>query len=205
VKPDPDLWGSGSHECLCSAQHTVSKIQQHLFDISRLACQSNNELPQDYLGYKQAYLSERRKLLETVAAYKMQTDAFEKLEQENNYLKHQLIPHYESNVQRQEVTCLEAQVLMQSLEVKLQKLEKVGCDEQEKKTRAFKATTGLENTETREIAALEKDIETCSKSPQIPTLHLRRSSRLRSTVDMQALKRTTRGGKRVQTEAKPKK
>jgi hypothetical protein len=178
VKSDPALWESGSHLCLCGAQNSVLKIHQHLVDISRLAWQTNNDLPQHYSEYKQAYLSEHRKLIETVSDQKVLIDTNERLEQENHYIKHQLIPRYESTFQRQEVSRLEAQVLVQSLEAKLQMLEKLSRDEQPKQTGAYKATVNLVHSQTQETAVLKKRRKTWSNSPQIPTTQPRRSSRL---------------------------
>lgn len=69
VKPEPASQDSESHIPLCDAQESVLKIHEHLVDISRLVCQKNEELAQQRSSYKQAYLSEHRKLLEMAAAY----------------------------------------------------------------------------------------------------------------------------------------
>lgn len=100
VKPDPAIKDSRPRIAFCAAQDLVLKIHQHLVDISRLACQTNDELAQQQSSYKQAYLSKHRKLLEIAVAHKALADTNQRLEQENIYLKQQLLPQYEHNLKR---------------------------------------------------------------------------------------------------------
>ncbi|KAF2818077.1 hypothetical protein CC86DRAFT_389194 [Ophiobolus disseminans] len=188
VKPDPDMQERVLHGPQYSAQDYVLRIHQHLVDISQLACQSKDELPQYQLNYKQAYLSEHQKLVETVAAHNLLADTNQVLEKENAYLKHQLIPQYERLLERQARADLEAQ----SVEVKLETLGKASSNDQEKHLRALEAASSFLSMQTRKIAALEKDVEARLSSSQLPTAQLRRSSRLSGT---NSLKRTLRGTK----------
>ena len=211
VKPDPAVQDSESHIFVCGAQDSVLKIHEHLVDISRLACQTNDELAQQQSSYKQAYLSEHRKLLEMAAAHSALTDANQRLEQENAYLKRQLIPQYERDLKRQEEMNLEAQILTKGLETKLLVLEKVSSDEQQKHARALKAATSLLNTQLQTVRELKKEIEqqstACSATPsqiQAPSKP-RRSGRLGNMASVQASERTLGSRKSAPSKMKGKK
>ncbi|KAF3030383.1 hypothetical protein E8E12_001252 [Didymella heteroderae] len=211
VKPDPASQDSESRISLCDAQDSVLKIHEHLVDISRLACQTNDELAHQRSSYKQAYFSEHRKLLEMAAAHKALTDANQRLEQENGYLKQQLIPQYERDLKRQEKMNLEAQILAKGLETKLLVLEKVNSDEQQRHARALEAATGLLHTQIQKIKDLKKEIEqrptACNATPsQIHTpSQPRRSGRLGNMTSVQASERTLRSRKSASSKVNAKK
>ncbi|KAF3037140.1 hypothetical protein E8E11_002060 [Didymella keratinophila] len=211
VKPDSALEDGEPRISANGAQNSVLKIHQHLVDISRLACQTNDELAQQQSSYKQAYLSEHRKLLEIAAAHNALTQANERLEQENVYLKQQLIPQHERNLERQKELNLEAQVLTKCLETKLLVLEKVNSDEQHKHARALEAAASLLNTQVQTIRDLKKEVEqqptACSagSSPSQTTLQPRRSGRLRNATSVQSTERALRSRKSPQSKVKAKK
>lgn len=195
---------------LRGAQDSVIQIHQHLVDISRLACQTNDELAQHQSSYKQAYLSEHQKLLDMTAAHNALADASSCLERENGYLKQQLILKYHSDLKRQQELSLEAQIHTRTLEAKLEVLERMGYDEQQKHTRALKVATSLLNMQTQRIEALEKEIDARSTARsaaalQVSTAQVRRSSRLRGATSVQPSERTLRGRKSAQLKAEAKK
>lgn len=154
---------------LRGTQDAVLKIHEHLVDISRLVCQTNDELAQQQSNYKQAYLSEHRKLLEVAANQNALADANQRLEEENSYLKLQLIPQYESTLKRQGEVVVELQILVKGLETKLLVLEKVNGDEQRQHARAIESATSLLNMQIQNIKDLKREIEQrstgCSTTP----------------------------------------
>jgi hypothetical protein len=211
IKPDPAIEDGRPRIAFCAAQDSVLKIHQHLVDISRLACQTNDELAQQQSSYKQAYLSEHRKLLEMTVAHKALADTNQHLEQENIYLKQQLLPQYEHNLERQKELNLEAHVLTKRLETKLLVLEKVNGDEQHKHARALEAATALLTTQVQTIRNLKKEIEqqptACNGglSSSEATPQPRRSGRLRNATSVPSSERTFRSRKSTQCKIKAKK
>lgn len=173
---------------------SVLKIHQHLVDISRLACQWNNKLPQEQKNYKQAYLSEHHKLLETVAAHKNLTEAHRILEREIKILKRQLVSEAGDSHEAPELSRRDTQFVVQSVA----------------ETHFSKVTFGKSkskrskdiNNQAKRIPAREKTSRGRMVPQQIPESQLRRSSRLknRNATILQAPMRILRGRQIMQTE-----
>jgi hypothetical protein len=144
-------------------------------------------------------------------AHKALADTNQHLEQDNIYLKQQLLPQYEHNLERQKELNFEAQVLTKCLETKLLVLEKVNGDEQQKHARALEAATALLTTQVQTIRNLKKEIEqqpiACNGGPSSSqaTSQPRRSGRLRNATSVQSSERTLRSRKSTQCKMKAKK
>jgi hypothetical protein len=145
------------------------------------------------------------------AAHKALAETNQHLEQENVYLKQQLLPRYERNLERQKELNLEAQVLTKCLETKLLILEKANGDEQHKHAKVLEAATSLLNTQFQTIRELKKEIEqqptACNGGPSSSqaTPQPRRSGRLRNATSAQSSERTLRSRKSTQSKVMAKK
>lgn len=201
VRPDPADQSSKPSLSLHNTQDAILKIHEHLIDISRLICEEINKPVKQQPDYKQAYLSEHRKLLEMAAAQNALADSKQHMEKENAYLRLQLIPQYENTLKRHEEMNLEAQVLTKGLETKLSILEKVNSEEQQKHARALEAAISLLNQQIQKVRDLEQEIEYRSKpsktaSPQIRIMpQPRRSSRLANLAGFQVAGHSLHGRK----------
>lgn len=208
MKPDPDGWDVGPSESRnhhSHAQDPLLGIHQHLVDISRLACQSNDELTRYQSCYEQAYRSEHQKLPEMIAAYNALAGEKQGLEEENRYLKRQLMPQYERVLKRQEQEIKEMQIHSKSLEAVIQDMQKMSGEEQQKHVKAIETATNSLRTQSRRIKALEKKIQKNLNPPQALSVSpLRRSSRLGGEASMQTPTRTLTTQKSNQTKAKTK-
>jgi hypothetical protein len=145
------------HEPLSNVQELLVKMHKHLVDISHLARKSYDELMRHHSGYEQAYLSERSKLMHNVTAYKTLELEKEKLDQENQYGKQQLLPEYDRLFRRQGQEIEETQKEIRESQARSREIEKKNHDEAERHKSIVDKLAELLQAKDQRIEELESE------------------------------------------------
>jgi hypothetical protein len=147
------------YEPLSNVQEPLVKMHKHLVDISHLARKSYDELMRHHSGYEQAYLSERSKLMHNVAAYEALALEKERLDQENQYCKQQLLPEYDRLFRRQEQEIQETQKEVRDSQARNWEIEKKNHDEAEIHKSIVDTMAGLLRVKDQRIEELESEVK----------------------------------------------
>jgi hypothetical protein len=110
-------------------------------------------------GYEQAYLSERDKLVQNIAAYKMLALENERLIQENNYYKQKLLPGYDCVFRRQEQEIEEVQRDARDSEAKNLEYDRKSRAEAEEH-QSMVERLRVQDQRIKELEARDKGLET---------------------------------------------
>ncbi|PSN58740.1 hypothetical protein BS50DRAFT_627075 [Corynespora cassiicola Philippines] len=148
-------------------QEPLTRIHNHLVDISHLARRSYDELIRHQSNYEQAYLSERDKLAQNVAAYKALQMEKGRSDQEIRYCKEQLLPQYDDLVQQQKQEVQEVQEQLRDLEAKHLELGKEAYKEKQEHQGRVDTMAGMLQAQDRKIEELETQIRGLSESHQL--------------------------------------
>ena len=192
-----------------TAQDPIVKIHSHLVDIAHLARKSYDELQRHQSTYEQLYISERSKLLHNVEEYKAIGLENQRLEQENRYYNHQVLPEYELLFHQKDQLLLESQKQAESLEVRNLDLEKIRATESDEHKRTMDAMTELLDAQDEKIERLETQIKESMNHDQ-PLLDclqdppIGKRSRLGNESRVRVPDATKRSRKSKQTRSKTK-
>ncbi|KAF3031695.1 hypothetical protein E8E12_001959 [Didymella heteroderae] len=189
VKPEPDGQAAGATAAaatFCRSQDLLLGMQQHPIDIPHVLCQSS---------CKQGCCYVHCKLLRMTAAYNRANSEKQAFEQENEFLRRELLPQHERVLQLHKREIHEVQERAKFLEAMILKLQKTSSEQQKKHAKAIKTATDLARTQSQKIRALEvrvakQPVAAEASGPQAlqaaPALQPRRSSRLKARAILQA-------------------
>jgi hypothetical protein len=142
---------------LVNAQESLTKMHQHLVDISR-----------HQSAYEQAYLSERQKLLKVVTDYNALAIANERMAQDDKYCKQELLPRYDCLLYNKEQEMQRMRKEIRDSDNKLLEYETNRRAEEEERMIAVETMASLLETRDQKIRELEARVKELKIVRQLP-------------------------------------